>query len=514
MRVCNNFSLASTDVVVEDTFERPVELVSVSPAPNSDGRWRFDGVGFGDCREITLVVRTPKRQDFKFHMGSRVEGEGFVNVANDYSTAPPSYLLINCVKAVFYLNNFTVGSYSNCAAVSINDPGTSLSSREHGIGSYESDETVKILTENKSIEMKKNVSAEHGSTALALYRNRTVTCSSRWTEEARAKNQATGASMRESYRYATSIDRESRMKLDQNESVMEVESEFSGMGHIGFLKKPTPGAGPKDSPIFNSQEDYAGSFRVMGKTDEYGSGVSSDRSASGAGFVAVDRRIKDSQRSHESGTGSYQSDEVIRSYTNYIASNLSLIYRPENQTITDDLSLNRSMKWTAGVRSRVKNSSLISEEYSSLTQLKGETIARGLNEMDSSAQFSGQARYRTVLKDKVDLDQTYAGNYSIKRKVLLGGVSKYDWPHLNLTKTGVVTQKTVVENMVEKTKDIADYTIDLENDGNRSLGPVYVKDLFPPGAVYINSSLRPQSQTSGSAEWVLTHLAIGDRAEI
>jgi uncharacterized repeat protein (TIGR01451 family) len=78
----------------------------------------------------------------------------------------------------------------------------------------------------------------------------------------------------------------------------------------------------------------------------------------------------------------------------------------------------------------------------------------------------------------------------------------------------VVTQKTVVEDLVEKTLDIADYTITLENDGNRSLGPVYLKDLFPPGAVYINSSLRPQSQTAGSAEWVLTHLAIGDRAEI
>ena len=193
---------------------------------------------------------------------------------------------------------------------------------------------------------------------------------------------------------------------------------------------------------------------------------------------------------------------------------MSLVYSPENQTLTDDLSLNQSMRWKDGMWSRVENSSFIGEEYTGATQLKGETIARGLNEMDSSAEFSGQARYRTVLKDKVDLDQVYAGEYSIKRRVLIEGVSKYDRPHLNLTKTGVVTQKTVVEDMAEKTIDIADYTINLENDGNRSLGPVYVKDLFPPGAVYISSSLRPQLQTAGSAEWILTHLAIGDRAEI
>ena len=235
-------ALVSLDMVVEDIFEGPAELVSVSPAPGGDGLWHFSNVAFGECREITLVAKAPnKKQDFKFRMGSMVSGEGFVNVADDYSTAPPSYLLKNCVKAVFYLNNFTVGSYRNCADVLIDDPGTRLSSREHGSGSYRSDETIKLLTENKSIEMKKDVSADHGSTALSLYRNRTVTYSSRWTEEARAKNSATGASMHESYRYAASIDRESRMKLDQNESVMEVESEFQGMGHIGFLKKSGPG---------------------------------------------------------------------------------------------------------------------------------------------------------------------------------------------------------------------------------------------------------------------------------
>ena len=58
------------------------------------------------------------------------------------------------------------------------------------------------------------------------------------------------------------------------------------------------------------------------------------------------------------------------------------------------------------------------------------------------------------------------------------------------------------------------YTITLENDGNRALGPIYVKDFFPEGAMFIDSSLRPSELTHARAEWTLTHLSIGDRSSI
>ena len=512
--VCNRNSTVPVDAVVEDIFERPVELVSVSPAPDGDGLWRFYEIGLGECRKIVLVAKAPKRQEFEFQMNSGVAGTGFVRVANDYSTAPPSYILKNCATAVFYLNGFILGRERGCAAVLIDDPGADLSTREHGSGLYKSDETITLRSDNRSIEMNKAVSADHGPSTLTLYRNRTLAYSSRWTEEAEAKNRATGASMAEAYRYATSIDRESRFFLDRNESVMEVESQFDGMGHMGFLKMPSNGSGPQSTPIFEMREDYAGSFRVLQRIDEYGSGVSSDRSASGTGFVVVDKRIGESQRSYESGTGFYESEEMIRTYTNYVAKDLSLVYSPENQTLIDDLSINRSMRWKEGMWSRVRNESLIGEEYTSITRLDKETVARGLNEMETEASFSGRGRYRTVFIDRVDLDELYAGDYSIRRKVLLEGVSKYDRPHINLTKSGVVREETVVEEMAERRITVAEYTITLENDGNRALAPVRVKDLFPPGAAYRSSSLRPYRLTAGSAEWVLTHLAVGGRAEI
>ena len=64
-------------------------------------------------------------------------------------------------------------------------------------------------------------------------------------------------------------------------------------------------------------------------------------------------------------------------------------------------------------------------------------------------------------------------------------------------------------------RKVATYTITIENDGNAALGPIYVKDLFPPGAVFDEpSSLRPTELTETSANWTLTHLAIGDVATI
>jgi len=369
----------------------------------------------------------------------------------------------------------------------------------------------------------KDVSATSGPTTLGLYNNRTVAFSSRWTEEARAKNRITGAIIRESYRYATSIDRESRIFLDENQSVMEVESEFDGMASIGFLKMPSP-SDRQTTPLFEGREEYRGSFKVVERIDEYGSGVSSEKSASGSGLVVVDKRLGEIQRSYESGTGSYDSEELIETYTSYIAKDISLVHAPMNQSFTDDFSfVGASMKWKEGMYSKVPGTSYIGEEYTSIAELDKETVAKGLNEMDTLANFSGSARYRAILRDEVDFDEAYAGDYSVERRVILTGTAKYDRPHLNVTKTldGIVEEmepwgynETHLPGE-EKIRKVATYTIAIENDGNAALGPIYVKDLFPPGAIFKEpSSLRPTELTGTSANWTLTHLGIGDVVEI
>ncbi|HII07665.1 MAG TPA: DUF11 domain-containing protein [Methanotrichaceae archaeon] len=526
IQVRSGTGLTLHNVVIKDVFNRLVEFVSASPMPDADGIWRLPKVvlkGDGSwVTVITLKVKVPEAQDFEFGMDQGVVGEGFVRVANDYSTSFESYTIKNCV----YVTSEEAGDsvFSDCESVAVSyDPGTELSTREHGSGLYESEEQVEMRTENKSISMDKDMAATDKSTTLGLYNNRIVEYSSKWTEEANAKNRVTGASMSEQYRYATSIDRESRMFLDKNESVMEIDSEFDGMGHIGFLKMPSDSSTPQTTLLFEAREDYTGSFKILEKVDEYGSSVKSEKATSGVGLAAVDKRVKDCQRSYESGTGVYDSEELIETNTNYIAKDISLVQAPMNQSLTGDVSIDASQKWKEGMYSKTPETSYIGEEYTSITSLDTETVALGLNEMDTEAEFSGKARYRAVLRDEVDFDEQYEGDYSVERRILFTGVPKYDRPHLNVTKTldGIAEETiigakdtTLAGESREKVIKVVTYTITIENDGNRALGPVYVRDLFPPKAAFVSASVRPMDLTETYANWTLTHLAIGDVSTI
>ncbi len=521
IRVCNGGGASVGNVTVWDIFNRYVEILSMSPAPGPDDKWHFASIPAGECAVITIRIKVPERQDFEFGMEQGVSGEGFVNVANDYSTTFEEYLIKNCAYAT---SDWNVDPISSCICVTVGaDMGTELETREYGSGRYDSEEKVDVYTENKSIEWEEDVSAGYNPTTLTLYNNRTVSYDSAWVKKARAKNYVTGASMSETYHDAAWLDRESRIFLDENESVMAVESEFDGRGHIGFLKLPTNTSPRQTTPLFEATEDYTGSFKVVEKIDEYGSAVTSEKAASGSGLVVVDKRVGESQRSYESGAGSYDSEELIETYTSYIAKDISVVNSPMNQSLTGDVSINSSMKWKEGIYSKVPETSFIGEEYTSITELDKETVARGLNEMDTLANFSGQARYRAILKDEVDIDEAYSGDYSVERRVMFIGTAKYDRPHLNVTKTldGIVEEtepwgynETHLPGEVKK-RTVATYTISIENDGNTALGPIYVRDLFPPGAVFDEpSSLRPTELTETSTNWTLTHLAIGDVATI
>jgi parallel beta-helix repeat protein len=500
--------LTVTDIVVKSVFNREVELSSVSPSPDPDGLWRFDEIGLGESETITLVVKVP-RKNFEYQSASGVNGVGFINVEDAFKPSFDSYVLRSEVFVTFNITGYNdtwAGSAYDFEDVSVLGTGTELRSREHGSGRYESDETVSVLTENRSISMDKEVFASYEPVTLGLYRNRTVTYSSRWTEEAQAKNRVTGTSMRESYRYATSIDRESQVLLDKNESTMEVDSKFDGTGHFSLFKTRGPETSVK-SPDFEFLEDYTGSFRVYEKLDLYGSSVTSEKSASGEGLVSTDKRIGDGQRSHESGSGTYESEEVIATSTSYIAKDLALVSGPTSTELFGDLFVNSSMRWNEGIWSKVENRSLISENYASLDRLDKVTVARGLNTMETEASFSGRAGYRTILAGQADFDDEYEGDYSLERKVLFRGVPKYDLPHLNVMKVERIV------SIPSKNEVFANYMITVENDGNQDLSPVYVKDLFPPGAEYVNSSMRP-ALGSASATWTLTHLDSGERYEI
>ncbi|MGV8175464.1 MAG: hypothetical protein ACP5OU_07160, partial [Methanothrix sp.] len=530
-----NRSVCFTNVTIWDVLPPGVEVVSVSPPPTSSSGntlyWYLGTVCEGEFK-IQIVVRVPDTE-IRFDMEQGVHGEGFTNVHNDYDThqGPESITNHAYFKADFFLA-------SDSVTVEIVDPGTEILRREFGSGCYQSEETLRLRTENKSIRSATSLSASYQPLNFTLPGGRSITCNAKWMAKSKAINPITGATMNEEYNFASKINKEHVVELDRNGSTMKTDVEFIGAGHIGVLKKQEPDSHPRVTPTFEGVEDYTGSFRIYELVDEYGSAVRSEKNVSGYGYVAVDKRIGESQRSYESGTGSYQSEELIETPTNYMAKDIRLIHAPTNFRYTPSFATSQDLKWTEGMWSRSgrlaggvilagnsscpalptdcgKPATYISERHSNLDYLRKESVAAGLNQMDTSVVFSGQADYEVKAiyanrSGEIDDEERYVGAYNINRHVVLTGVSRYDRPHITVIKEGNRTTRFFNKTL----SNIGAYSITITNDGNRALAPIRVRDIFPPGTEYIGSTVRPTSYTNTEANWTLLHLGIGDSITI
>ena len=189
--------------------------------------------------------------------------------------------------------------------------------REHGSGDYENKEELQFLTENKSIQMKRSMKAEHHPTDLPLPdRVPRQSVSSLWHAEVRAKNGVTNTTLEDSYRYSARLEEKSILDLDQNQSAMQTESAFQGMAHLGVFKRHPAGLAWDNATTFLT-EDYAGSFQIKESIADLGQNLMMERNASGQGYAAKDFQDT-SQRSYESGTGDYRCEELMDSISGRI----------------------------------------------------------------------------------------------------------------------------------------------------------------------------------------------------
>ncbi len=498
IRVCNSGGQPATNITVSDVFDSPVEFVSAWPPQASDGVWRFASLAPGECLEIGLTVRVP-RIDMKYESHQMVKGEGFVRTYRDYTTTRQPSVLTNRV----YVVSDQMQQSALAKVLVLGEDGTDLFIREHGSGAYENKEDLRLLTENKSIRMDRSARASYHPTYFMLPRSGSQSFSSRWSVESLARNGITNTSFTEQYRYSISLEAESHFNLDRNGSLIEIKSSLQGLADLGMLKG-TANLATKRGDTF-SNEEYAGIFQIQEHVYDSGRDLMRDRSVSGNGYVASDMQVGDRQRSHESGTGAYHSVERIDTLSGLMAKDLDAYHGSLSYRIAPHASLNISQKWAEGMRSNSR-SGLISEEISSAKSLKKRASFASLKELESETSFSGRAEFQTTYgKSKsppVDQNSLLVGDYQVKRKIILSAVSKYDQPHLCLRKDGKLNG------------DVAGYTIIITNDGNVSFGPLLLCDDFPPGARFLNSTMRPSQLDQNSSSWTLVHLAIGDTIEI
>ncbi|MBN1236022.1 MAG: DUF11 domain-containing protein, partial [Methanotrichaceae archaeon] len=417
IEVCNEGGRLATNVTVRDIFDSSVEIVSAWPEMAEEGVWHFASLAPGQCLQMGLTVRVP-RTDVLYQSQHVVTGQGFVRSFRDYSTTRLADRLNNRV----YVSSDQMQLSASASVSILAERGTGLSLREHGSGDYESRGDLRFLTANKSIRQERSLNASHRPTTLFLPGNGSQSVSCLWHEESRARNGITNTTLKESYRYSSRLDSESLFDLDENQSLMQIESGFQGQAHLGTQKLPAPGSEGEIS----SREDYAGAFQVSANIHDLGQGLMMGRSVSGHGFVARDAKSP-WQRSYESGTGAFRSVEQMDTFSGIMSKDMEATHSSQSCQVTPRTFLNISQKWSEGMRLH-SPASLIAEEYSSATQLKKKATSASPRELESEANFSGTARLRTVVGSNkslaLDRDETLMGDYEVKRRIILSGGAK------------------------------------------------------------------------------------------
>jgi uncharacterized repeat protein (TIGR01451 family) len=192
-------------------------------------------------------------------------------------------------------------------------------------------------------------------------------------------------------------------------------------------------------------------------------------------------------------------------FSGFMTTDLQAAHHGLSLQVTPGTFLNINQKWSEGIE-LLTPSSLISEQYRSASRLKINATAPSSRELKSEANFSGTAVLKAMaLKNgslAVDQEEMLMGDYKVSRSIIISGCAKYNRPHLYLRKEG------------KQVKDVAAYTITITNDGNATIGPLFLQDIFPPGARFINATLQPSQIGQNCSNWTLLHLSIGDTLRI
>ena len=357
----NHMDIAADNTTIFDVLPDPnyMEYVDAYPEPNTINNntlfWSIGTIPANGNGTIQLYTKIRENHtELSYRSDGYVSGEGFANIHQSLNTAQKPDSLTNQVTITGYYQGVK-DAHSSSATIYLADAlGTAVNIHGHGSGSYTREDKTQMLLKNRSIKVETSLSENYHPTTFALPQGRSINFSSKWSESQTSQNRITGGSLSEVYMYANRIKRDSSILLDKNGSTLSSQTSFEGSGHIGVLKRSNTSdiSASKVIPTYESQEDYLGRFNVYTYLDEYGKNVVSNSSVSGMGFVATDKHLGNNQRSYESGTGSYQTEEQTQTQTNYMAKNINVTYEPMSYAYTPDVNISLSKKWDEGMWSK------------------------------------------------------------------------------------------------------------------------------------------------------------------
>jgi len=490
----NTENTSANSVNVTDLLPEVI-LISASPPPSiksgNNLTWRVGTLGEDESRTIIIIVQIPKKAKANFYETSLVQGDGYAYVRKGFSTEEKKESLINRASISGYYGPYLYKSTNNSTVTILGSPGTSISSREHGSGHYKEEAKSSLHQENKSISLEKNLFAKYEKTSFLLPGNRNLNYDSLWSDQTRIENRILGDSLSEKYLYADTLNKNSSYLADMNQTVYSSQADFSSaVAQINYKKRVPEGR----TTVQEIDENYHGSFRITQALDSYGESVKFTKSDLGKGFVSTDKRNNGQQRSYESGSGYYSSQESsqlgsVEKYTKMQYAPIFLYAGSQN--------LSYANLWGEGLMTRDKEMGVqISKDirYASFVDMESMMEKSSLSLL---GKFNGTLDINMKNGPSIALDQTLAGSFQIDTAISIHANPRHLYPHVNISKEAVMLDEETVL-----------FFINVSNDGNKLLKPLIITDYLPKGCSYINSSIR--AKTNGSmVNWTLPSLDIG-----
>ncbi|NYT02130.1 MAG: DUF11 domain-containing protein [Methanosarcinales archaeon] len=247
--------------------------------------------------------------------------------------------------------------------------------------------------------------------------------------------------------------------------------------------------------------------------------------------MAVSGDAGTSLKTGASGSGTYYREEQLHylrmNRSIRAASNLSASHQATEFELPGGRSVSYRSKWSQWDQARNHvTSESVEESYRYASRIERDgmiALDRNGTSMAVNSRFEGLRHAGYLQATRPDgrghsqtlqeLTSDYAGSFSVKerlgtafsnRSTAITAVKHYDQPHLTIYQRGE-RDRTNENNL--------NYTISILNDGNRSLGPVHVTDVFPAGTRFYDASTRPTEELdpeSGQANWTFAHLPAGE----
>ncbi|MDD4653614.1 MAG: DUF11 domain-containing protein, partial [Methanothrix sp.] len=477
-----------------------VILISVNPIPSiisgNNLTWRIGTIGENESGTIQIVAQIPKKPKTNYIETSLVQGDGYAYVRKGFSTEEKKEALVNVAAIYGYYNNYPYRVSAESSVTVLGSPGTSISSLEHGSGYYREEAKSTLHQENKSISLDKSLFAKYRKTAFLLPGDRRVDYDSLWSDRTCVENRIMGDSLREEYLYADTLNQNSSFAVDMNQTVYDSEADFkSAMAQIDYKK-----LNPETRSVLQMiDEDYHGSFRVQESVDSYGESVKFAKSTVGKGFVSSDKWAKGRQRSYESGSGYYSSQE--KSELGSVDKSIKAQYGPVNLSV-GSTNLSYASLWGDGMRTQDdQTGALLSKDIRYASSIDMETMMEK-SSLSLLGKFNGTLDIDIRNHPGIGLDQRLTGDFQIDTAIAIHDTPKHLFPHVSICKTAAMLDEETVL-----------FLINVSNDGNKLLKPLNITDYLPEGCSYINSSIRAKANGS-MVNWTIPSLDVGRKLTI